>query len=302
MRVLFFRGIFLAALLGGLSSCVKEVELDTRDQTPDLLVFHGYWHADSLIRVELGKVAPITSSGIKVNDAEIFVKINDVLSGKMMALGNGEYELPNVKIRANDRVNLNFKYGSIDINKTLKVPSNVVIKRVDTFQSVVGFIGKTPTFRINFKDSAYNKNAYVLNLWEKRRFYVRNAQGTIVDSTDREFKVAIEGNELPFLRNRFNEYTTKEILFDDLVFNGLDNGFEFYMSAPELNNSGKLLERRVVLENIDKELFDFWNLRNAHLWQQNSITQTPTVVKGNLGSCLGVWGLLNSDQWIIKYQ
>lgn len=302
MRVYFFRGMFLAVLLGGLSSCVKEVDLGTQDQTPDLLVFHGYWHADSSLKVELGKVASITSPEITVNDAEIFVNINNGTPEKMLPLGNGEYELPNLRIQPNNLVNLNFKYGSTSINKSLRVPSNIVIQGVDTFHSVVGFIGKTPTFRVHFKDSAYNKNTYVLNLWEKRRFYERDDQGLKVDSVDREFKVAIEGNELPFLRNRFNEYTTKEILFDDLVFNGLENAFEFYMSAPDLNKSGKLLSRRIVIENIDKELFDFWNLRNAHLWQQNSITQIPTVVKGNLEGCLGIWGLLNSDQWIIDYQ
>lgn len=298
MRVQLFLGIIITAIL---SACVKEVQLDNQNQTPDILVFHGYWHPDSLIKAEIGKVAPITSPEIKVDNAEIFVKINNGLENKMSANGNGLYSLPSLKIRPNDQINLNFKYGNTVINKTLIVPSNVIIQKVDTFQSVVGFIGKTPTFRIHFKDSAYNKNTYVFNLFEKRRFYISNAKGIVIDSVEREYKVAIEGNELPFLRNRFNAYTSKDILFDDLVFNGLQNSFEIYLSAPDLNSSGKLLERRIVLENIDKELFDFWNLRNAHIWQQNSITQTPAVVKGNLEGCMGVWGLLNSGQWVIKY-
>jgi hypothetical protein len=65
-------------------------------------------------------------------------------------------------------------------------------------------------------------------------------------------------------------------------------------------NNEIIVSSTVVIENLDVDLYNYYNSRNAHLWQQSSIIQTPTQVQGNLGSVFGVIGAYSVDAFTIK--
>jgi hypothetical protein len=111
----------------------------------------------------------------------------------------------------------------------------------------------------------------------------------------------IGGNEVCFLRNSYNNYTTKEILFSDEIINGTELRLEFYETLPRsVSNSIVLYQIDIYLENVDVNIFNFLNSRNAHIWQQSSITQLPTSVIGNITNGFGVVGGYTNDVIKIK--
>ena len=123
-----------------------------------------------------------------------------------------------------------------------------------------------------------------------------------IDSVSQTERVAISGNEIPFLRNPYNAYTTKEILFSDETFNGVAARFEIFETLIKSNsNIYKTEYIDIYLENISESIYTYLNTRNAHLWQQNSITQLPSKVTGNLGVAYGVFGAYSTDRYRIKF-
>jgi hypothetical protein len=137
-------------------------------------------------------------------------------------------------------------------------------------------------------------------LWVEERYwlYERSKLGVLVDSSLRVRKLPISGNDIAFLRNPYNVYSSRELLFSDVTFNGLRVGLEFYRALGESE-----LERtesyRVLLENLHPDLYVYYNDRNAHLWQQSSITQTPTKVEGNMENVYGIFGLYQVSEFVV---
>jgi hypothetical protein len=76
---------------------------------------------------------------------------------------------------------------------------------------------------------------------------------------------------------------------------------EFYTTDP-LAKTTK--ERPVSIEfhfeYISKSLYEFYNTRNAHIWQQQSISQLPGMIKGNVPGAYGVVGAYTSDFKLIQ--
>jgi hypothetical protein len=122
-----------------------------------------------------------------------------------------------------------------------------------------------------------------------------------VDSFLYEDKLPIGGTEVCFSRNTYNNYTTKEILFSDQIINGTESRLEFYETLTRsVSNSIVLYQIDIYLENIDENIFNYLNSRNAHIWQQNSITQLPTNVIGNIKNGFGIIGGYTNDVIKIK--
>ena len=88
-----------------------------------------------------------------------------------------------------------------------------------------------------FKDSAYNRNFYRLYCLRTFKKYTLDKDGKKIDSVSQTERVAISGNEIPFLRNPYNSYTTKEILFSDETFNGVAARFEIFETLIKSNSN-----------------------------------------------------------------
>lgn len=103
-------------------------------------------------------------------------------------------------------------------------------------------------------------------------------------------------DDLAAAENDYNNYTSREVVFSDATFNGVFKYIVFYTSDPLRNTTNERpLNIEFHLENISKSLYDFYNTRNAHIWQQQSISQLPGKIKGNVTGAYGVVGAYTGD-------
>jgi hypothetical protein len=291
--------IWISLVLSMMTSCVKELPSGQTGEKPDAYFVNAFICSDSLARVQLGKVSGISEGYEFTADAAVTL----VVSGQRFPMtyrGAGWYENGLFSSMPGDSVLLEVVRGNVKFGKSIQVPSRVSISNVQTFPVVVGFSGRTLGFRLRFVDSAVQENYYRLWVVERYMKYLTNSAGTINDSLILERKLPISGNELSFLRNPYNVYANREVLFSDETFNGLNTVIEFHRSLA-LKSDERTLTYRVVFENISEALFTYYNMRNAHIWQQSSITQTPTTVKGNLEGVYGIFGAYQVAEYVVVF-
>lgn len=297
-RLLFVVSFFSMFLIG----CVEEVDLNQNGDIPNKLVIHGYITPDSQVTIQVSKVVGVTDGYEQIADASLEVtNLQSQEKKKLLYRGNGFYA-ESMNIKWNDSLSISILHENNLIKHRIQIPSNVVIKKVDTFTSLISFVGKTRAYRIEFKDSAYIENYYRMYLIHNYLNYIFSENGSKIDSFYSNEKVPISGSELPFLRNNFNTYSNKDLLFSDESFNGLNSRFVFYETLPNYQSIDKKLRSvTVVLENIHQDLFNYLNSRNAHIWQQSSITQLPILVEGNIENGYGILSSYSKAQYIIKF-
>ncbi len=287
-------------LIIGLQSCIDEVPIIQNSESPKSLVIHSFIHPDSFVNATVSEVSQITSAYNWINDANLSIWSKSKVLFTLNANGNGKYSM-NQNFMPNDSLWFQVKHSLLNDIVPVKIPSRIHIKRLDTFTTLISNVGKTKAYRIYFKDSAYNKNYY--RIYGVRHFkkYTIDAVLGKVDSFLYEDKLPIGGTEVCFSRNTYNNYTTKEILFSDQIINGTESRLEFYETLPRSSsNSIVLYQIDIYLENIDENIFNYLNSRNAHIWQQNSITQLPTNVIGNIKNGFGIIGGYTNDVIKIK--
>lgn len=295
-----FKYVKYCFLFIGLQSCIDEVPITQITDSPKSLVIHSFIHPDSFLNTTVSEVSEITSAYNWINDANLTILSKSKGLFSINSNGNGKYAL-NQNFLPNDSLLFQVKHSLLNDIIPIKIPSRIHIKRLDTFTTLISNVGRTKAYRIYFKDSAYNTNYY--RIYGVRHFkkYTIDAVLGKVDSFLYEDKLPIGGTEVCFLRNNYNNYTTKEILFSDEIINGTESRLEFYETLPRsVSNSIALYQIDIYLENIDVNIFNFLNSRNAHLWQQSSITQLPANVKGNITNGFGVVGGYTNDVIRIK--
>ncbi len=294
----FFKFI-LASLV--LISCIDEVPLMSNDDVPQAIVIHAFVNPDSAMNVNIAKVSNINEPYIWINNANVSFNRNNRDTAILNYISGGNY-VSNFQYRNNDSLYLSVDHALYKNVIGIKVPSKVKIRQVDTFSALIGTVGKTRVFRIYFKDSAYNRNFYRIYGIRNLKKYVLDKGGNRIDSTLFSERISLGGNEVPFLRNPYNTYTTKELIFSDETFNGVSAKFEIFETLVKNNSATSVTESiDVYLENISESIYTYLNTRNAHLWQQNSITQLPSRVSGNLGVAYGVFGAYSTDKYRIKF-
>ena len=108
--------------------------------------------------------------------------------------------------------------------------------------------------------------------------------------------IALFSDDQAATDNNYNNYSSREVLLSDATFNGISKAIALYTTDPLAKTVG---ERPVSiefhLENISKSLYEFYNTRNAHIWQQQSISQLPGNIIGNVPGILGVIGAYSAD-------
>jgi len=287
-------------LIIGLQSCIDEVPFVQNSDSPKSLVIHTFIHPDSFLNATVFEVSQITSVYNWINNANLSIRSKSKGLFTFINNGKGNYSM-NQNFLPNDSLKFQITHALLNDIIPIKIPSKIYIKRLDTFTTLISNVGKTKAYRIYFKDSAYNTNCY--RIYGVRHFkkYTIDAVLGKIDSFLYEDKLPIGGTEVCFLRNSYNNYTTKEILFKDEIINGTESRLVFYETLPRSKSKSIVLYQiDIYLENIDINIFNYLNSRNAHIWQQNSITQLPTSVIGNISNGFGVVGGYTNDVIRIK--
>lgn len=289
----------LASLI--LTSCIDEVPLMSNDNAPQAIVIHAFINPDSVVNVNIAKISELDEPYVWISNAKVSFLRNNRDTSILNYISGGNY-VSNFQYRNNDSLYLSVDHALYKSVIGIKVPSKVKIRQIDTFSALIGTVGKTRVFRIYFKDSAYNRNFYRIYGIRNLKKYVLDMVGNRIDSTRFSERISLGGNEVPFLRNPYNTYTTKELIFSDETFNGVSAKFEIFETLVK-NNSANLVTESIdiYLENISESIYSYLNTRNAHLWQQNSITQLPSKVNGNLGAAYGVFGAYSTDKYRIRF-
>lgn len=283
-RVIILLSIFMVA-------CIKELPLVQTDFVEPRPVFHMYINPDSAIVATFGQVAGISDPHVEVNSALVSIYRNGVFQGDMTASGKGIYLHGSQPFQPRDSFRI---YGSNGVAGFIirgKIPSRMVVEKTDTQTMLIPGLGPAFTIDLTFTDSAIDDNFYRLSckrIWYKYKLDQNNKR---TDSVLMNGTINLGSSELAVIQNNFNNYTSKELLFSDATFNGVKLKFRFYSKdiIRETQDS-RTVSLEVILENMDKKIYEYYNTRNAHLWQQQSITQLPGIVAGNITNGYGVVG------------
>ncbi len=282
-----------------MSACIDEVPFVSDNLQPNALVVHAFINPDSALKFDISKVSNISEPYIWISDAQVSLRRKTGLESFLNFISEGRY-VGNVTLLPNDSLRVRIIQTLFDDEILVKIPSRIKITNVDTMSMLVGSVGKTKAYRVQFKDSAYNKNYYRIFGIKTFKKYIFNVLGQKIDSNYVTERMSIGSNEIPILRNIYNTYTTKELLFSDEITNGIINRMVIYETYNRQNLKDlELYKTEIYLENISEGMYVYLNTRNAHLWQQNSITQLPTQVMGNLKRAYGVIGTYTADKYLI---
>jgi hypothetical protein len=290
------------AVFCGLMSCSREIPLPKSVEIANGSVIHMFLQPDSNIVADCSKVVGILNPFEPESNAKIKIQINASPPFQLNNNSLGIYSNQMVKVKARDTVWVHYTSPTDSFDLTEIVPSNISFIKTDSLTEPVAGIGITQGFKIQFQDSAVDQNYYRIYAKRLIRKYTLDQNNNITDSLQYWETMKIDGNDLPFLRNNYNNYTEQEILFSDETFNGVLATFHFYNLLPNPNNkTEKTLSTIITLENLSKPLYDYYNSRAAHIWSQKSITQLPGPLTGNVPNGYGVIGAFTNCKWVIKY-
>ena len=262
----------------GFSSCSREILVPIQDNTATGPVIQCILNTDSAQTLLYSKVVKISSNQ------------------------PGVYQIAPCKLAPRDSFSVFFISPTDTFSVTDAMPSSIEFTKTDTFTQAIAGIGSTQNFMIQIKDSAIDENYYKISAKREVKKYIFNNANQLTDSSITWEPLKIDGNEIPFQRNNYNNYTDYEILFSDETFNGVLSSLEFYNLLPFSNSkSEKTLSVTITLDNLTKALFDYYNSRAAHLWNQKSITQLPGPIQSNIPKGYGVIGGKTQVSWTIKY-
>jgi len=274
-----------------LSSCLKVEPYKTPRNFKPALVIHAYIGEDTISQVWVSESTGITNKSLYLSDANI--TIETAVSPKQTFNYNGKdfYTSPNGIVKPGDSFLFTCDHPKGNfIVKDIR-PHNPKIISVDTQTRLNPFVGATLNFDMVLKDTAALKNYYRLFIEKTFVQYIYDYKNVLIDSFINKKRVSIFGKELAFIQNDYNKYNTEAILFTDATFNGVNEDFSFYISDLLVRTpQERPLSVDLVLENLSRGLYEFYNNRNAHVWQQNSIIQVPSSVQGNLKGFFGVVG------------
>jgi hypothetical protein len=285
-----------------LASCSQDIVVPQPDIMAEGPVVECIIEADSHHLVRYSRVVPISEPFNLPSQAHVTLEISGAKSKLARNISPGNFMIDDFFVKARD----SFHFQLFSPDDTVKIsdvmPSNIVLTKTDTLTQAIAGIGLTQVFSIQFRDSAIDENYYRLSAARQTKKYVLGSSGQKLDSAIEWQTMKIDGNETPFVRNNFNNYTEQEILFSDEIFNGVLSTFRFHNLLPFQNTtSEKTMSVLVTLENISFATYQYYNSRAEHLWSQKSITQLPGPVQTNIPKGYGVLGASTSVKWLIVY-
>ena len=293
------RWLLLCLLVSG---CSREVLVPQPDQSAVGPVIECILQTTSTHKISYSRVAGISEPFTPQTQADITLRTNTNRSKSAVNTAVGQFLISDFILNPRD----SFQFALTSLLDTVVVidvmPSSIAFTRTDTATEAVAGIGITQTFTVQFRDSAIDENYYRLSAQRQLKKYTLDANGKAIDSSSEWQIMKIDGNETPFVRNNFNNYTEQEILFSDEIFNGVLSTFRFYNLLPFSNSkSEKTVAVKITLENLSPALYEYYNTRAEHLWSQKSITQLPGPVQSNIPKGYGVVGAATKEEWTIFY-
>lgn len=292
-----FRLCIATTLIFLLNSCLKEEPYQpSADFTPSLIV-HAYISDDSQTMAWVSESSDMLSKITPVNNADLSIKTKTSSKQNFVSSTDGHYTLASNALNPGDSFTFSCNHPQASFAISGMRPHLPSIPFVDTQTRLNPFVGGTLNFDLRIKDSAAIENYYRLYI-EKTVFeYIYDYQDILIDSQVVVNRIPIFGKEIAFIQNDYNKYNSEEILFTDATFNGVLEDFSFYTSdILKKSIQDRPLKVRVVVENLSRALYEFYNNRNAHIWQQKSIIQVPGSVSGNIDHVIGVVGSFSSFQ------
>lgn len=285
-----------------LMACSRDIIEPNTDQMAAGPVIECILTTDSHHVVHYTRVVGISDPFNPQTNATITLSRPNQKSGIAQSLANGTYVLSDFPLNPRDTFQFQLTAPLDTVLLTDVMPSAVSFTKTDTATQAIAGIGLTQVFTVQFRDSAIDENYYRITAQQQIKNYVISADGRPIDSSTTWKTMQIDGNETPFLRNNFNNYTEQEILFSDDIFNGVLTTFKFHNLLP-FNNSkiSKTIAVKITLENMSLATYQFYNSRAEHLWSQKSITQLPGPVQSNIPNGYGVIGARTKTEWIIPY-
>ena len=280
-----------------LSGCIKEIPYNPNSQITPLPAIHCFITPDSVLTADSRLTAPFGSKDMPMANARFEIWKSGQQKDTSQYMGNGIHRFASNSAKAGDTLVFMGRGGAIQpFEIPVVVPGYTQIKVLDTTRQLVPGIGPAFSVAIWFNDDAAKDNYYRCYLYKTAYKYVYDNSGKITDSFLKKEIIALFSDDLAAAENDYNNYTSREVVFSDATFNGVFKYMVFYTSDLLVKTT---FERptgiEFHLENIDKSLYDFYNTRNAHIWQQQSISQLPGKIKGNVREAYGVVGAYTGD-------
>ncbi len=289
--------LFYIAISVVISACVKEIPYNPDMQTSPIPAVHCFVTPDSILTTDCRLTAPFGSKDMPVANAKFSLWKAGQQQDSTLYAGNGIHLFGSNTTKAGDSLIFKGNVPGIQAFEIpLVIPDHAPIKIFDTTRQLIPGIGRAFSVAAWFNDDATKDNYYRCYLYKTAYKYVYDYTGKLTDSFLKKEIIALFSDDLAAAENDFNNYTSREVIFSDATFNGVYKNMVFYTSDRLLKTA---FERptgiEFHLENISKSLFDFYNTRNAHIWQQQSISQLPGKIKGNIPGAFGVVGAYTGD-------
>jgi hypothetical protein len=280
-----------------LSACIKEIPYDSDTNTPSMPAVHCFITPDSVLTADCRLTAPFGRKDIPIAGAGFYILKSGKKSDSSLYTGNGIHRFATNSVKAGDTFVFSGNIAGFNAFEIPCIaPREIFIQQFDTTRLLVPGIGRAFSIELKFNDDAIFENFYRCYMYKSAYQYIYDNNGKISDSTLKRELIALFSDNQAAVENTFNNYTSREIIFSDATFNGVKQNMVFYTSDPLVKTNG---ERPVgiefYLENISKSLFDFYNTRNAHIWQQQSISQLPGKIVGNVPGAFGVVGAYTTN-------
>lgn len=284
-------------------SCIKEVPLIPSEVPYPSPVVFMFLTPDSGIQCSYSRVAGINRPAPVINNAVIQISKNGVYIGNLLSAGQGRYTFGSNTYQPRDSFSMECLHnGELSQVKGV-VPSKVVISSADTQTLIIPGVGPAFVIDFSFTDSAIDDNYYRLRLLRHFYKYTLDELNKRTDSVLLAEIINVSGSALPFIQNNFNKYNSREILFTDATMNGTKPLFRIYTPDRVQETLGhRTVSITILLENLEKPLYDYYNTRNAHLWQQQSISQLPGLVTGNVPDGYGVIGAYTTGMFKLNFK
>ncbi|MFN4914276.1 MAG: DUF4249 family protein [Sphingomonadales bacterium] len=280
-----------------LSACVKEIPYNPEMNSGPVPAVHCFITPDSILTADCRLTAPFGSKDMPLKAAKFTLFSGGQKRDSTDYTGNGVHRFRSNSLKAGDSFVFSGRVSGMkpfDIRG--KVPNAISIDAFDTSRMLVPGTGRAFSINMRFNDPAAFENHYRCYLYKTSFKYIYDYTGILTDSFLKSELISLFSDDPVAIQNNYNNYSSREVIFSDATFNGVNKQMVFYTSDPLLKTAR---ERPVGvsfhLENISKSLFNFYNTRNAHIWQQQSISQLPGRITGNIPGGYGVAGAYTRD-------
>ena len=303
MKNLFLYTSFLTLLLA--SSCTKEIEFDSQDIAPRIVV-NSLFTNDSIWSAHISRSRGILDTTTYTSIDNATVNIFDGNSNLVTELtheGNGFYTSPNGTMpEPNQSYTIEvIANGYTPVSATNSIPTEVPIYEIDTVSSTNSDGQTILETTINFQDPPGTSNFYMVEVLVK---------GTWIDEWENDtinfrepLPISCEDLNIETV-NSFNaggfENTYEFIMLKDENFDGQNYSLTFsVINYAELKDLDLFGEIRLV--NTSEAYFNYLKSFNMYQRAINNPFATPVQVYSNVNDGMGIFAGGTLTSWDIQF-